>query len=329
MRIGIITLWDSMNYGAFLQAFALSQYCKQRGADVYFLDFNKEFHKFISFRSVKKSLNGLILFNKYKSNKKKHFKLGSKRFEYDYIIVGSDELWNLKNSSFYHYDEYFGKDLHCKKIITYAVSANDANIDLFKELPFHPFEIFDSISVRDYSTKKIVEMFNRSAQIVLDPTFLLDDYNNWIIPFSFKHNYLLIYGYNFSKEEILIIKKYASNKGLVTVSAGIVHEWCDFSFPLCPFQFLGAIKNSERVITSTFHGTVFSLILRKQLTSIARNNSKIIELLDMFDLKNVYTNNNNELDNKLNSIIDYAKLESSLKEKIMVSQNFLNNEVGF
>ncbi len=328
-KIGIITLWDTMNYGAFLQAFSLFTFIKKNSSfEVSFIDFNKEIHHFISRRSLKKTINGYKLYKIYKSIKQSVFDFSSINESFDLVIIGSDELWNLNNDSFEHYREYFGENILCDNIISYAVSANEATIEQFNEFGRNPFKLFNNISVRDLSTKKIVDYYtNNNVPILLDPTFLLDDYKEWMIPFKYPSKYILIYGYSFSENEIKIIRKYASDNDCTIISAGIIHNWCDISYPFSPFEFLGAIEGSEYVVTSTFHGTVFSIILKKQFVSISRSN-KISELLDMFQLNNNCCSNTDELVDKIGNVIDYSFVSKKIKSLKDISSKYLCDSLG-
>ena len=41
-----------------------------------------------------------------------------------FIRLYENEVWNLKNNGFAHLDEYFGHNLNCNNIFTYAPSSN-------------------------------------------------------------------------------------------------------------------------------------------------------------------------------------------------------------
>ena len=48
-------------------------------------------------------------------------------------------MWNINNNTFEHFEEYFGKNLNCDKIISYAPSANACKISpkLFAKYNVH------------------------------------------------------------------------------------------------------------------------------------------------------------------------------------------------
>ena len=76
---------------------------------------------------------------------------------------------------------------------------------------------------------------------------------------------------------------YAKRNGLKTVSVSLYNPWCDVNITATPLEFLGYLKNAKSVVTSTFHGTVLSIILNKQFYTYAHTNEKICEILaDLF-----------------------------------------------
>ena len=320
----IVTLWDSNNYGAYLQAFSLGNYCRKLGYNVSYLEDSKEDHKLKN--QISKKLNKTVyqikLARKFKKAKNV-FKLVSHSFAVDYVLVGADEVWNVNNNYFQHLDYYLGYNLNSKKIISYAPSCNGTKKGEFLSVYSNKnFTNFNRISVRDNNTASLVySIQGTNPKVVLDPTFLTDNYEEFIITPSI-NNYVFVYGYGFLKEEISEIKRFASDRNLKIISAGAFLDWTDEQICSSPFEFLGLIKHSEYVFTSTFHGTVFSIIFNKIFFSFARNNSKVLEILDLFDLNkrnlsNYY--NGKELDNN----IDYDKVNLILKNLRKESKQFL------
>ena len=314
-KIGICTLYHSYNFGAFLQAFSLQEFLKSKGYDVGFVKLKDSyFEKFIYLKSrnIKK-----ILYNlqqaKYFEKNFKTLNFFDDNSKYDVAIVGSDEIWNVMNPSFKHHNEFFGKNLTADKIIAYAPSCNNVTKQQLKsynnELDFSKFK---SISVRDINTQSLVKkVSNKNAEIVLDPTFLCDDFDKYVkkVPAD---NYIAVYGYEFSYEQILKVKKFARLKKLKLISLGLYNDWCDENIKIDSFEFLSYIKNSKYVVTSTFHGTVFSILLEKNFITFSNNKSKIKYLLEEFNLMD-----RDFTDSNLNCIPDVNYIEvNKIKNKL-------------
>lgn len=294
--IKIATLWNARNFGAFLQAYALSSFLQSHGFEVAFINDKKNKGTFPMKSLVRTFLVRLGVFGvkikyQYLQDKKitnYHCKFNFCESEKETFatVVGSDEIWNISSPYFPHLPIYFGEGANSDVVISYAASSNTSTKeDFIRVLGDNPFAKFNHISIRDRYTKQVVESFlqGKEAQLVLDPTFLLDDYDDILIPTKFD-NYLFVYGYGFSEEEQSIIKRVAEKKHLKIVSAGPYLGWTDIQIPASPGEFLGLVKGADFVMTSTFHGTVFSIILQKQFASFCRGNNKVLDILDNLNL---------------------------------------------
>jgi hypothetical protein len=315
-KVHIATLWNALNYGAYLQAYALGCFCRKNGSDVAYYIECKESRTIFSCvsRNVNKMIYQLKLQNVF-SKYLKNFPVTSVKNYSSLMIIGADEVWNVNNQYFQHLGLYIGDEVNSSKIITYAACANGASAEVFcRVYGTNPFSKINKISVRDKSTKDMVEniLSKQEVEIVLDPTFLLDNYDD--IKVSSKYNdYLFVYGYSFNECEIHCIKKFAFSKGLKIISAGAYLEWTDVQLPVGPGEFLGLIEGAKYVITSTFHGTIFSIIFNKEFMSFARSNNKIIEILDDFQLSD-RNGSINELQMVFDNKINYLKV-NELKDK--------------
>ena len=174
-KIGICTLYFGNNFGAILQAFALQEVLKEMGHEV----------EFIKVKDIQINMNqpNADLFEK----SREYINLNTKIFDnvkdkYDAIIIGSDEMWNINNNTFEHFEEYFGKKLNVEKIVSYAPSANGVTAEQLKAFYGDDvkFKEFAHISARDEGTQKLVkDISGRDAELVLDPTLLLSDFSKY------------------------------------------------------------------------------------------------------------------------------------------------------
>lgn len=338
MKIGIVTVYEAANFGSYLQAFALFQTLKNMGHDVYFIKndhpdvpYKRQFYKYpINRRSIK---HPLAVFREYREGREKCrlFQKEVKKLpviefskidELDKIILGSDEIWNVTmrcfTSSF-----YFGAGMH--DLVTYAVSVGKASVEDFEQYPELVDDMIkiDKILVRDENSRKVVTEFTKkNVQIVCDPTFLvpLSCLKTNILDEYIKNNrYILIYSYpgyisDSIKENII---RFACEEGLKIVSACFSMDWCDYMLNCSPLEFCEAIRYAEYVFTTTFHGSIVSLLNHKQFVATP-SGIKVSDVLKRVGLSEVIIDK--KLDYKEFTYLlknvhhDYSAVDSKIKE---------------
>lgn len=349
-RVGICTLHDaSPNFGATLQAFSLQQVVKKMGYDVEFLKFKEAKRKqkrekklrlkkcypnpkFTPIDTVNIKINRGI----EKSNK--HLNIceeiyNPEKHKYDSIIIGSDELWNLKNSSFIHEKEYYGHGLNCSNIFTYAPSSNGTDKKLFDEYFKNEINL-DNIkrfSARDKGTKDFIkELTGNNAELVLDPTLLVEDFNEYAVEPE-DEGYILIYDYKVHPDRKAKIQELAKQKNLKIYSIGFYNAWADKNIDADIFEFLGYVKKASYIVTATFHGTLFSIIFKKQFATTAGNSTKINDILERLNLKDRDITNIKHIEHVIDEPIDYIEVEKlkleNRRKSIEYLEKSLNGEI--
>lgn len=340
MKVGIVTLYDSLNYGAYLQAYALQKFVKNMGHEVEFLNISTFYHKKIIYRSLINKRTKALIFNfkKFRSFKQSFsklrvadiFYLKSKTY-YDAVIIGSDEIWNLINPTFDHLPIFFGNEINTKNIITYAPSCGNStlkhisnDINASKGL-----KKINSFSARDENTLEIIEkLTEKKPTLVLDPTLLLGDFEE-DEKYIEKKGYILVYTYGFNDKKIENAKVLAKKKNLKLVSAGFYNKWCDENLSGSPFEFLTLIKNADYVITDTFHGTLFSIIYKKQFGVFAKGKIKVESILRQLNLENRILYEDKEIESTINDQINYKKVYDILEVKRRQSTEYLINALNW
>ena len=213
MKIGIITIHNSPNYGASLQAFALWKYLEMQGHDVEIIDLYRPYQKKYvpskrfqcmrqntSFASrCKQAVKKMLGIKKRKvgklfsDNAKWKFDEFSSQIKYsraykgidelyadppiyDLYVSGSDQLWNPTQP--YCLEPYFLTFVpNGGRKISYATSIGIT--DLTDEEK-HKFKYwlysYEAVSVREKQGQKLLQVITGRNDIeqVLDPTFLLD-----------------------------------------------------------------------------------------------------------------------------------------------------------
>lgn len=358
MKIGIITYHRAKNLGAMLQSYALQQTLEKYIGDCEIIDYRNEKmennYKVKStkeIKSIKGKIKNLLLSKKNKEFEKvredfnsKIQKISKKTYneknikevnsEYDLFVTGSDQVWNPKlNYKDSNYFLSFVEDN--KKRNSYAASFGTNKIDeedkkeIKKEL-----EKFNKISIREKEGQDIIkQLTNKDAELVLDPTLLLNE-KNWdnLIEENrlVKEKYIFLYTIAHTpsildfarklakKEKCKIIyfnsgyKKYSGMQNLNKVS---------------PQDFLNYIKNAEYVVTSSFHGLCFSIDLHKNFyyeldKGKENNNSRLTTLTNVLGLES-----RKILDGKCKDTkdIDYNEIEKKLNKEREKSKNFIKN----
>ena len=335
---GIITLYASQNFGAFLQGFAMQTTLQKLGYDTEFIKYSRlDIHEFlfmIKTKNIKLIYFRLCQFKKYIESRNM-LNIAFKKYageHKDAVIVGSDTLWDVQNPTIKSSTYYLGKGLNSENIVAYAPSANSTTAkDFFEHYgEGNLFFEFKAIGVRDENTANLVaEISGEIPEVVLDPTFLLNKENYPVVNPKVKEKYILVYGYSFNQEEQQAIKKYARLIGAKIISVGLLNTWCDKNVTATVSEFLGYIESSECVFTSTFHGTIFSVIMEKNFVTYARSNYKILDLLNKFKLNS--RNGSNDVKNSmdiLKAVPDYTKVKNSIADLRSKSLKFLKDNLN-
>lgn len=344
MKIGIITFHKDPNHGAFLQAFATMKVVESLGHDARIINYENKFYKLKNILGILKYRRPVRFLDRFSKSlafrrDQKQMKLTKyttdpnkiKKNRFDCVIIGSDIVWNYLQIGFD--DIYFG-NVNAKKIISYAPSFGWINYD--EKIPHKvqkSFELFNSISVRDDNSQKILEKITGiKYEIVVDPT-LLFDFTNYELNTKRSqelNNYILVYAYHIKESVILNINNFAKENNLKTIAIGYRQDWCDLVFmDVGPFEWLNFIKNASYIFTSTFHGAIFSIKYKKEfIVSLTDSNSnKVNYLLYQFGLLNRIISKNNFYA-LLNEKIDYDKIEDQMRPLINNSKKYLIESIG-
>lgn len=254
----------------------------------------------------------------------------------DIYITGSDQVWaqliSDKNNRAYFLD-FGNKSI---KRIAYAPSFAMESYpqDLIPELS-HLLKTFDAVSVRENIGIDICKAAGRNdAKVVLDPTLLLDGrvYKDLFIKQDkLEHEYIFIYSLNIlSKEEMEweFLKQYAKDSNLdilVTPSSGVYPAkelFEEVTYSYCTIEkWLSNIAYSKLTVTTSFHGIVFCILLNKNFVyiplknSFKRANNRVIDLLEILDLRNKIFTQTQSFKETVNSPIDWDNFNNILNEE--------------
>jgi len=369
-KIGILTFHNSYNCGSMMQAYALQTYLKNIGLESEIIDFSNEgqkclysvFSKDGNFKSFVK--NFILFFHRkrikrnyqsYEIFKIKNFILSKNSYErmeelqglnYDYIIAGSDQVWNITIQD--GDDAYFLPWVKKGKKVAYAPSFGAKDLLKYAKNPDkykNWLEDFFALSIREENGKKwLKDLMGKDVPVVLDPTLLLkkENYEN-IIDKSFitPDKYIFYYSPGYSKNINSLVKKISKKYKLPVIAFNSKSfylkgmNFSGFRLPTIenPSVYLQLIKNATMVITTSFHGTVFSSIFSKNFWTIKNGgmfgeDDRVLSMMKKLDLQDrlvsmKFDNNFNYLQPK-----DYNEYTIKLKQEQDFSIRYLLSALG-
>ena len=205
----------------------------------------------------------------------------------------------------------------------------------------------NAISVRDNSSVEICGTVGIKAVKVVDPTFLLNgiEYNSLLkndIPYSVK-SYAFIYSINIESSEELHyneLKNYCNHMGLkciATASSGYVpaKEFLpvDYVYPKVG-DWIKFIKNAFFVVTPSFHGVVFCLIMHTPFIYIplkgrfSGGNDRVLSLLDDLSLSSYVLHDGKSYKNILSQQINWKAVDDKIRKMKEYSIKFLTDSLN-
>lgn len=259
---------------------------------------------------------------------------------YDGIMVGSDQLWAPSGITSNFYNLMFVNDDVLK--ISYAASIGVSKI---KEKLHKLYSTFlsriDFISVRENTAKKLVEeLSTNTAEVVVDPVLLLSG-EDWLREIEnkklYEEPYIFAYFLGKTPEYRKAVTKFAKEKGLKIVTCHHMDSYnkadLDFGdyapYDVGPEEFVNLIRNAEYVFTDSFHGSVFSVLYKKQFMvfnrysnqSISSKNSRIDSFCENYGLHDRrFAGDINAVDNET----DYTSVLEKVEQHRQKSLAFLD-----
>ncbi len=336
MKIGILTLYNAINAGAFLQAYALQKLLISMGHAPEFINFTTPRYIYKKYRPYITTQPGYIIFSivliaKFMKAWRKLNLAGilARSKKYDAVIIGSDEVWNLTNETFDHIPQFFGNALKSDRIIAYAPSCG---LTSFEDIANHAGAVegikrMHAVSGRDDNTAGLLRTITgRPAPMVLDPTLLVDFSDDEISQAD--RNYILVYAVGLQNHQISRIKAFAEKLKKPLISPCFYNTWCDKSIAASPGEFLGLIRNADYVITNTFHGTLLSLCYHRQFGTFVEKSHKIKSVLKYLDIEDRNISDMPELDTVVLRPVDFKAIDKKISEERGKSLKFIKDSLA-
>jgi len=365
MRVLILTFQFAKNYGAILQAHALSSYIKENlkeeceiiqywpeKSDASWRLYLRGWHPKVILRNL------YVFFNRsfIKEYKKKNaimakainelLPLTEKKYDYsgihtnpplaDAYICGSDQVWNFVkcfDDPTYFFD--FTKGMTNVRRIGYAPSIADP----WPESRWDEFRGYlsnmDYISVREKSDVEVVEKLSgKHVTHVIDPVFLKsrDYWEKLAIEPDIREPYIFCYFLGTNDLAVNLVKKVHTVSGCKIVHLNLnARDRFNSDYDLravSPQQFLGFIKNASYVCTNSFHCSAFSIIFRRNYCVAPKSfaNARMESLQEMFGLgQRLFRQEIVDSLNKNSLVVDYSKADELFAPFEKTSKEYLKN----
>lgn len=242
--------------------------------------------------------------------------------DYGIYLVGSDQVWRRSMSGFYPYTSMFFDFVENKeaKKIAYGVSFGTENNELSAdeiEQVKGLYKGFGAASVRERSGLKLLEQYgctNPQAQVVLDPTLLLDRsvYDMLITNANTcaPEGDVFCYVLDMDDKKKSAIQNYAKEHSAKPYYGGIEQDLISIE------QWLRNIRDAKYVLTDSYHGVLFSIIFNvpfKFLKNERRGNERVSSIMQMLDI------------DESKDTIHWKNVNAKLNEERMKSFSFLRN----
>ena len=299
MKIGVVTYFDGLNYGAVLQAYSTFSLLRELGHDPVMIKYSASdkpqfpWTRLFRFRSptgLVANINEFARQHKFLSFRP-HFKktrryssvddLNNDPPDVEALICGSDTIWSQRNfAKTKTFDPYwflgFGDDDIGR--IAYAPSFwREAPLEFLKAIR-SCLDRFDAIAVREEEHAKILSDFlERYIPCVCDPAILYgaEGMNRIIDETASKDDdgqeeYALVYSLTIWKARD--IPFYRELKKVFRRTKIIGYHWpllrCGSPVTPNPGGFLRLIRDSSFVVTSAFHGTVYAVLSHRPFITL-------------------------------------------------------------
>lgn len=217
------------------------------------------------------------------------------KYHIDYYVVGSDQVWN----PYFEAKPYeFLTFAPPEKRLSFSASIGVETIPEESKWAFTKgLNGMKTISVREERAAEIVsELTNRTAEITIDPTLLLD-VHEWeeaakCPQITIVKDYICTY---FLGEIPDAVNKFVKEKGLPVYSLNSTDD--ERLYTIDPAEFLYMIQNATFVLTDSFHAVAISVKFHKEFYVFERKQNGINSMFSRIES----ITNKLELSNRIQS----------------------------
>lgn len=310
MKINIITVLNTKNYGSILQTYASNEFWKNYGFDVEFMDYIREDQsdKQLIINRVRSSkrksiISLLLLYTMLLARNKKekkifrkfltqNLRLSDRQYhscleiienlpDADIYCTGSDQMWNSAWNKGVEESFFLKYAPDNKRKISFSTSIGKIKIEEEEQKKIIPLlHKYELITVREASAEALLRSMGIEASTVLDPTLMVDKttWEKLLVRRKFSYKYVLVYKLHPSHGNINFMEtvKFISHQRNTKV-VEIVYSYEEMRakhktvcLPTIK-EFLSLFYYADYVVTDSFHGTAFSINFNKNFSVVMPN----------------------------------------------------------
>ena len=337
-RINLLTIHYGKCYGAVMQTLATCKMLENAGHSVCVINLINPAQKGIweTFQFWK---DGIREFQFWLFKKKNFSKLTSKGYSIqdivlppaDVTVVGSDQVWNRDITGCFGATFYLDFSKETKKVAL-SSSFGKGRWDESKEYTEEIKDLllqFSAISVREETGVEILNnVFSLKATHLLDPTLGYGQFDHLVL--NNKHIHQV---YPFLLLDDTGAKEKANHIANTLHLPLFKHTTISCRFKNGPRHWLTRIKNSDYIITDSFHGLAFSLIFNKQFFVFCASKQKFTRLrslLKLLSLEDRYIESIEDFENRKDILlkpINYSHVNAVLKSEQEKYRMFIHDSI--
>lgn len=310
MKIGIITVHRAYNYGSVLQCYALQEFLRSLGHEAWVIDYRqqwtaavyKPFSLYYVWHFLKYgNLHPIVAYWRERRERTERLNAAKAVFEpflnrlqltrtcrctlpqdFDAYLIGSDQLWS--HACIGGEDRVFLADFkhpQTSRIIGYAISAGVDSLRKFgaKRL-LNIIARFDALSLREQTNAALVaQLTGRRLPVCVDPTLLTDaaTWQSMVNGTWREKDYVAVYQVRHAPGRPKLLYDKA-----VHLAETLGCEVVDLSATCHTVEdFVSVIKYAKYVITTSFHATVFSVIMETPCYAVRLNDGLDVRYIDL------------------------------------------------
>lgn len=351
MKIGILTFHSARNHGALLQCYCLTEALKRLQHEVKVIDYRPDylmkaqalFRKrwlkhplsllrfFIFFPSA---LSRRRLFNRFLTSLPlQSLPLDIPDNDFDAFVFGSDQIWNKLLCNGLDPVFFAGKAAFEGKLkISYAASSGHVPLtDREQEVFLQYMEHFDALGVRETSLQDFLQHHGIPATLTVDPVVLagrpvLDTIADKVPARCGK--YVLCYEVSSTRKVKSFARRIARELGcaVLPVARG---EYASGRKCVSPEAFVALFRDAAFVVSSSFHGMVFSVMFGKPFYNIsvnAQQDERVRSFLSVAGLEERLIQQESQI--HLQETIDYESVWKQIEGLRTASLDFLKEALS-
>lgn len=267
----------------------------------------------------------------------------------DCYITGSDQVWaqllSIENNRTFFLD--FGPKW--VRRVAYAPSFSmDSYPEELREHLTKNLKRFNGISVREKTGVEICKWAGFDATWVVDPTMLLDgDYyrqlggeDQTVLP----SDYMFVYHVNVKSQDLACwpaFNSYNQQKGIKAIAVHANGEnqpdveflsGVEYSYPTIQ-EWIRLIDGSKYVLTTSFHGMIFAILLHKPFFVVLRpesqfaGNDRVLSVLTLLGLQDRIYIDRMDVEQAMTRSIDWDSIDEKVKYLRGESLSFIKTNI--